>query len=78
MGEPLLTYIVPVYNTAAYLPRCLQSIIDQPIAADDYEVLVVDDGSTDGSSAVVERYARDYRQVRLLGQQNAGVSAARN
>ncbi len=78
MGEPLLTYIVPVYNTAAYLPRCLQSIIDQPIAADDCEVLVVDDGSTDGSRAVVERYAKDYPQVRLLSQPNAGVSAARN
>ncbi len=78
MGEPLLTYIVPVYNTAAYLPRCLQSIIDQPVAADDCEVLVVDDGSTDGSRAIVERYARDYPQVRLLSQPNAGVSAARN
>ena len=78
MGEPLLTYIVPVYNTAAYLPRCLQSIIDQPVAADDCEVLVVDDGSTDGSRAVVERFARDYPQVRLLVQPNAGVSAARN
>ena len=77
-GEPLLTYIVPVYNTAAYLPRCLQSIIDQPVAADDCEVLVVDDGSTDGSRTVVERYARDYPQVRLLTQANSGVSAARN
>ena len=78
MVEPLLTYIIPVYNTAAYLPRCLQSIIDQPIAADDYEVLVVDDGSSDGSSEVVERFAKDYPQVRLLVQRNAGVSAARN
>lgn len=78
MAEPLLTYIVPVYNTAAYLPRCLQSIIDQPVAADDCEILVVDDGSTDGSRDVVERFARDYPQVRLLSQPNAGVSAARN
>ena len=78
MPEPLLTYIIPVYNTAAYLPRCLQSIIDQPIAADDYEVLVVDDGSTDGSGEVVERLAKVYPQVRLLVQRNAGVSAARN
>ena len=78
MGEPLLTYIVPVYNTAAYLPRCLQSIIDQPVAADDCEVIVVDDGSTDGSGDIVERFGRDYPQVRLLVQRNAGVSAARN
>lgn len=78
MAEPLLTYIVPVYNTAAYLPRCLQSIIDQPVAADDCEILVVDDGSTDGSRDVVERFAREYPQVRLLSQPNAGVSAARN
>lgn len=75
---PLLTYIVPVYNTAAFLPRCLQSIIDQPVAADDCEVLVVDDGSTDGSRELVERFARDYPQVHLLAQPNAGVSAARN
>ncbi len=78
MAEPLLSYIIPVYNTAALLTRCLQSIIDQPVAADDCEVLVVDDGSTDGSRAIVERLARDYPQVHLLVQDNAGVSAARN
>lgn len=78
MNEILLTYIIPVYNTERYVLRCLQSIVNQQLWPDDYEVLVVDDGSTDGSRAVVEAFAAEHRQVKLLAQQNAGVSAARN
>jgi glycosyltransferase involved in cell wall biosynthesis len=78
MGKILLTYIVPVYNTEAYVLRCLQSIVSQGLADDEYEVLVVDDGSTDGSRAMVESFAHEHPQVRLLVQENAGVSAARN
>lgn len=78
MNEILLTYIIPVYNTERYVLRCLQSIVNQQLWPDDYEVLVVDDGSTDGSRSVVEAFAREHRQVRLLQQENAGVSAARN
>ena len=78
MNEILLTYIIPVYNTERYVLRCLQSIVNQQLRPDDYEVLVVDDGSTDGSRAVVEAFAAEHRQVKLLTQQNAGVSAARN
>lgn len=78
MSEMLLSYIVPVYNTAPCVTACLQSIVDQGLSADEYEVLVVDDGSTDGSKAVVEAFAREHPQVRLLCQANAGVSAARN
>ena len=78
MNEILLTYIIPVYNTERYVLRCLQSIVNQQLWPDDYEVLVVDDGSTDGSRAVVEAFAAKHRQVKLLTQQNAGVSAARN
>lgn len=78
MNEILLTYIIPVYNTERYVLRCLQSIVNQQLWPDDYEVLVVDDGSTDGSRAVVEAFAAEHRQVKLLMQQNAGVSAARN
>lgn len=78
MNEILLTYIIPVYNTERYVLRCLQSIVNQQLWPDDYEVLVVDDGSTDGSRAVVEAFAAEHRQVKLLTQQNAGVSAARN
>lgn len=78
MSEILLTYIVPVYNTEAYLDRCLQSLVNQGLAEDAYEVLVVDDGSTDGSRGVVEKFAVTHPQVRLIAQANAGVSAARN
>ena len=78
MNEILLTYIIPVYNTERYVLRCLQSIVNQQLWPDDYEVLVIDDGSTDGSRAVVEAFAAEHRQVKLLTQQNAGVSAARN
>jgi glycosyltransferase involved in cell wall biosynthesis len=78
MSNLLLTYIVPVYNTEAYVLQCLQSIVGQGLDAEDYEVLAVDDGSTDTSLAVVEAFAREHTQVRLLTQANKGVSAARN
>lgn len=78
MNELLLTYIIPVYNTEQYVLRCLQSIVDQSLNPEEYEVLVVDDGSTDGSRAVVKRFASEHAQVRLLVQDNTGVCAARN
>lgn len=74
-----LTYIVPVYNTEPFLLRCLRSIVNQGLAKDDYEVLVVDDGSTDGSRALVQSFIDEGNsQVRLLTQENSGVSKARN
>lgn len=78
MSELLLTYIVPVYNTEAFVLQCLQSIINQGLDTNQYEVLVVDDGSTDSSRAIVEKFAGEHPQVRLLVQANSGVSAARN
>lgn len=79
MTEPLLTYIVPVFNTRPFLLRCLRSIVSQGIMEDAYEVLVVDDGSTDGSQALVREFIDEgHPQVRLLTQENSGVSAARN
>lgn len=78
MDGILLTYIIPVYNTGQYVLRCLQSIVDQHLPSGDYEVLVVDDGSTDDSRAVIETFAGCHPQVKLLTQDNSGVSAARN
>lgn len=76
--EPTLTYVVPVYNTSTYLIRCLQSLVNQGLSPEEYEIVVVDDGSTDESVAIVEAFAQEHPQVRLLRQENAGVSAARN
>lgn len=79
MPELLLSYIVPVFNTEPYLLRCLRSIVHQNLPNEAYEVLVVDDGSTDGSRALVQSFINQgHPQVRLLDQPNSGVSTARN
>lgn len=68
--------MVPVYNVETYLAECLDSILVQPLA--DLEVVVVDDGSTDGSGRIAEEYARKDDRIRLVRQENAGLGAARN
>jgi hypothetical protein len=71
---PHISVIVPLYNKAAYIDRCLDSILGQSFP--DFELIVVNDGSTDGGEAIVER-RRDPR-LRLVSQANAGPGAARN
>lgn len=73
---PLLSVIVPVYQSAAYLERCVSSILGQSI--DDLELLLIDDGSTDGSGELCDRLAGADSRIRVLHQENSGVSAARN
>ena len=75
-SEPLISVIVPVYNTAAWLPRCLESICAQSYA--NLEILCIDDGSTDGSAGILEEYAARDTRIRIIRQANEGVSAARN
>lgn len=72
----LISVIIPVYNTAQYLPRCLDSILAQTHT--ELEILLVDDGSTDGSGAICDDYAARDGRIRVIHQANAGVSAARN
>lgn len=73
---PLLTLVVPVYNVAPYLPRCLESlaVLDPP--AD--EIIVVDDGSTDECPRILADFASRLPQMRVIRQENGGLSAARN
>ena len=71
-----LSVVVPFFNVAAYLPDCLESILAQPVTPT--EVLLVDDGSTDGSAEVARRYAEKHPVFRLIQQPNSGVSVARN
>lgn len=72
----LISVIVPVYNVAAYLPQCLDSILCQ-----DYErleVILIDDGSKDESGAICDEYARRDSRIKVIHQQNAGAAAAKN
>lgn len=75
-GKKLLTIIIPVYNVEAYLPACLDSVINQTY--NDLEIVVVDDGSTDGSGKICDAYAEHDTRIRVIHQSNSGVSAARN
>lgn len=72
-----ISIIIPVYNAEAYLGECLDSITSQ-IFDEDYEIILVNDGSTDGSLAVCEEYAQRHHNITVLTGKNAGVSAARN
>ncbi|MGH6924459.1 MAG: glycosyltransferase family 2 protein [Propylenella sp.] len=74
--EPLVSVIIPVHNRAAYLREAIDSVLSQTYRA--IEVVVVDDGSTDGSVALAESIARDDPRVRTVRMQNEGPSAARN
>ncbi len=73
---PLFTVIVPVYNAAAYLGQCLESIRTQSFA--DWEAICVDDGSQDASPDMLRQYAARDDRFRVLSQKNRGVAAARN
>lgn len=76
MDTPLVTIVVPVYNVAPYLPKCLESIRVQ--TCDRFQCILVDDGSTDGSAALCRAMAERDSRFELVEQANSGVSAARN
>ena len=73
-----VSVIVPVYNAECWLHVCLGALLDQGLGEDEYEIILVNDGSTDGSLAICESYTAEHPCVRVLSQENAGVSAARN
>ena len=73
---PQLSIIIPAYNVEAFLPQCLDSIFSQNDA--DVEVLCIDDGSTDGTSQLLQDYAAEHHNLRVLTQPNQGMSTARN
>ena len=76
-GEPLISFIIPVYNAESSLERCLQSVVTQLM--NDIELIVVDDGSTDQSQKIMNRYADEYpRQVTALKKTSSGTGEGRN
>ena len=72
----LLSVIVPVYNVEKYLPECIESIMRE--APESSEILLVDDGSPDGSPAICDDYAEKDKRIRVIHQNNRGLSGARN
>ena len=74
---PTFSLIVPVYRIETYLPKCIDSVLAQ--TCQDYELLLVDDGSPDGCGAICDRYAARYPdKIRAIHQENGGAGAARN
>ena len=73
---PIVSVIVPVYNTEKYMRRCLESILSQTYT--DFEVILVDDGSIDKSGEICDEYARQDNRLRVYHKENGGASSARN
>jgi len=74
--QPLVSVVIPVFNIEAHLEQCLDSVVGQTLK--DIEIICVDDGSTDSSPQILERYAQRDSRVRIITQANAGPGAARN
>lgn len=73
-----LSIIVPVYNVEPYLEKCLDSLLDQNIDKSQYEILVLNDGSTDKSLEIVHKYADKYSNIQEFSHPNKGLSGTRN
>ena len=76
MRQPKISVIVPVYNVEPYLRKSINSLVEQTYS--NLEIILVDDGSTDGSEAICDEYADRYPHIKVIHQKNAGQSAARN
>lgn len=73
-----LSIIIPMYNAGKYIGNCLDSLLNQGLSIEDYEVIIVNDGSTDNSEQIVQDYMKRYSQIYLFSQKNGGQSKARN
>lgn len=74
--SPIVTVIVPIYNAEKYLCDCVDSILIQTFS--DFELLLIDDGSTDTSGQICDEYAKKDSRIRVFHKKNGGVSSARN
>ena len=74
--KPLLTVVIPVYNVEKYLNRCIESILLQEWK--NYDILLVDDGSTDRSPQICDDYVKAYDFISVIHKENGGLSEARN
>lgn len=73
---PKVSIIVPIYNVEKYLPKCMETLLNQTLS--DIEIILVDDGSPDGSPAMCDEYAKKDSRIKVIHKQNAGLGFARN
>ena len=73
-----LSIIVPIYKVEQYLAKCVDSLLHQDLMPEEYEIILVDDGSPDGCGAICEDYAAQYGNIKVIHRPNGGLSAARN
>lgn len=73
-----LSIIIPMYNVEQYIGKCIESCLNQDFPKNEYEIVIVDDGSTDKSSSIVEEYQKKSKNIRLVRRENGGQGAARN
>ena len=76
MNEPTISIIIPVYNTEKYLKKCLDSVITQTYK--NLEIICINDGSTDSSLKILKKYAKSDKRIKVINQENKGVSITRN
>lgn len=75
--RPIMSIIIPIYNVEQYITKCFDSIRKQK-AKEEIEIICIDDGSTDGSSMICDRYAKIDKRFKVIHQKNSGVAVARN
>ncbi len=73
-----LSIIVPIYNVEKYLPKCVESLLSQDLSLEEYEIILVDDGSPDRCGEICDDYASRYANIKVVHRENGGLSAARN
>ncbi len=76
MCQPLISIIIPVYKVEKYLPRCIESVLNQTYK--NFELILVDDGSPDNSGKICDEYALKDNRIKVIHKENGGVSSARN
>lgn len=78
MNSMKLSFIVPVYNVEDYLCNCLESLYNQSLPLNEFEIVIINDGSTDNSYTIAKQYSEKYDNIRLIDQKNHGLSYTRN
>ena len=78
MKEPKLSIIIPVYNVENYVDTCIESLYKQGISEYEFEVILINDGSTDNSLSIIQEYENKYSNITIISQKNQGLSTTRN